>query len=167
MGATQAPKIGRPSVYSEELVEQLCYRLATGRTLTSVCDDEDMPDRITVWRWQDSKPDFRNRLTRAREESVDADLDEMRGLGKRVLKEQGLDPRRVRVALDAFDKAARLRAPRKIELTGKGGGPVQTEHKLHLLSDEHLAQLNDIHAVLAALGGGESGDSPQGGSEGA
>lgn len=166
MGAEQAPKMGRPSVYSEGLVEQLCFRLATGRTLTSVCEDDDMPDRITVWRWQDSKPDFRNRLARAREESVDSDLDEMRGLGKRVLKEQGLDPQRVRVALDAFDKAARLRAPRKVELTGAGGGPIKTQD-LSRLSDEQLAALNAILGEVADAGGGEGGDPPAGDREGA
>lgn len=157
MGAEQAPKIGRPSIYSEELVEQLCFRLATGRTLTSVCEDEDMPDRITVWRWQDSKPDFRNSLVRAREASVDSDLDEMRGLGRRVLKEKGLDPQRVRVAIDAFDKAARLRAPRKVELTGAGGGPIKTQD-LSRLSDEQLAALNAILGEVADAGGSEGGD---------
>lgn len=161
MGAEQAPKMGRPSIYSEDLVEQLCFRLATGRTLTSVCEDEDMPDRITVWRWQDSKPDFRNRLVRAREASVDSDLDEMRGLGRRVLKEKGLDPQRVRVAIDAFDKAARLRAPRKVELTGAGGGPIKTQD-LSRLSDEQLAALNAILGEVADAGGGEGGDSAPG-----
>lgn len=162
MGAETAPKIGRPSIYSDELVDELCFRISTGRTLRSVCDDDDMPDRKTVWRWTADNAIFRHRLARAREASVDVDLDEMRDLGRRTLREKGLDPQRVRVAIDAFDKAARLRAPRKVELTGRDGGPIQTQAfdpaKLAQLSEEELDALERAHRILGLAAGDPGGE---------
>jgi len=42
---------GRPTIYTVELRELLCRRIASGRTLRSVCRDEDMPCRETVDDW--------------------------------------------------------------------------------------------------------------------
>jgi len=42
---------GRPTIYTVELRDQLCRRIASGRTLRSVCRDEDMPCRETVDDW--------------------------------------------------------------------------------------------------------------------
>lgn len=43
--------VGRPTIYTPELRAILCRRLAGGRTLRSVCRDEDMPCRETVEDW--------------------------------------------------------------------------------------------------------------------
>jgi hypothetical protein len=42
---------GRPTIYTFELRDQLCRRIASGRTLRSVCRDDDMPCRETVEDW--------------------------------------------------------------------------------------------------------------------
>lgn len=44
-------KMGRPTIYTPELRAELCRRLASGRTLRSVCRDEDMPCRDIVQEW--------------------------------------------------------------------------------------------------------------------
>lgn len=43
--------MGRPTIYTPELRKELCRRLASGRTLRSVCRDEDMPCREKVEDW--------------------------------------------------------------------------------------------------------------------
>lgn len=42
---------GRPSVYTPELGELICERLADGETLTSICKDDLMPSGKTVRTW--------------------------------------------------------------------------------------------------------------------
>lgn len=56
---------GRPSLYTPELGNAICARIAEGETLVSVCKDDDMPGVATVLRWPD--PEFRELYTRAKE----------------------------------------------------------------------------------------------------
>lgn len=71
------PPRGRPSLYTEELAAEICSRIAVGETLTAICEDEDMPDRVTVWRWL-GRPDFSQLYARAREAQADFEADEIK-----------------------------------------------------------------------------------------
>ena len=42
---------GRPTKYSNELRDAICNRLASGETLRSICRDDGMPERQTVFNW--------------------------------------------------------------------------------------------------------------------
>lgn len=64
--------MGRPSEYTAEIGADICQRMAEGRSLRSVCDDDDMPSRGTVLRWMDADPDFEAKCARAR--TLQADL---------------------------------------------------------------------------------------------
>jgi hypothetical protein len=165
MGANEAPKMGRPSDYADDLVDEFCRRIAAGGSVASVCEADDMPDHATIYRWQRARPDFSERLAHARAERSEAFSGQIIALGQRAIVEQ-IDPARVRVAIDAIDKAARIMQPRKVELTGAGGGPIKTQD-LSRLSDEQLAALNAILGTVADAGGGEGGDQAKGDCEGA
>jgi hypothetical protein len=69
---------GRPSIYTPELADELCSRLCT-RSLRSVCEDEDMPGRTTVFRWlrDPDRPQFRHQYARACDEREAHMFDEM------------------------------------------------------------------------------------------
>lgn len=64
--------MARPSLYSPELVESICARLATGEPMAVICRDDGMPAYRTVKDWMDSKPDVSADIARAREEGFDA-----------------------------------------------------------------------------------------------
>ncbi|PZR88369.1 MAG: hypothetical protein DI537_23820 [Stutzerimonas stutzeri] len=166
MGAEQAPKRGRPTDYTDDLVAEFCRRIASGRSVASICEDEDMPSHNTIYRWQAGNREFSERLAHARAERTEAYSGQIAALSTRALTEKDLDPARVRVAIDALDKAARLMQPRKVELTGAGGGPIKTQD-LSRLSDEQLSALNAILGTVADVGGGEGGDPAPGDREGA
>ena len=102
---TKAPKVikpieqvivrGRPTVYTRELSDEICHRMASGETLNTICRDEDMPCRQTVVNWSiDDKDGFFGRYTRAREalyghwedESVDIADDGTNDFVKRLNK---------------------------------------------------------------------------------
>src|ERR1035437_9608987 len=48
---TEQRGVGRPTIYTIELREQICRRIASGRTLRAVCRDADMPCRETIDDW--------------------------------------------------------------------------------------------------------------------
>lgn len=62
---------GRPTDYSEALADLICSRIADGQSLRSICRDEDMPDRATVFRWLASREDFATKYAYAREQQAD------------------------------------------------------------------------------------------------
>lgn len=64
---------GRPTIYSQELADVICDRIATSSlSLKKLCDnDEFMPYSGTVLRWLREKEDFRNQYARAKEEQAD------------------------------------------------------------------------------------------------
>ncbi len=55
----------------------ICERIANGESLRSICDDEDMPNKSTVFRWLRSDAEFSDQYARAREAQADALFDEM------------------------------------------------------------------------------------------
>lgn len=84
---TDKRPVGRPTEYTPEIRAVLCQRLAEGRTLRSVCQDDDMPCRRTVTAWllldyekkEDHvavKDEFLRHYTRAREEQAENIHDE-------------------------------------------------------------------------------------------
>lgn len=126
---------GRPTDYSADLVDEFCRRIASGRSVIDVCSDDDMPANTTVYRWRQEKREFRDKLTCARDERLEADADQLRALAKKVLEDSTMDPMRVNSAVNAIDKAARLMAPKqRVEHSGPDGGPIETITKIELVS---------------------------------
>lgn len=68
---------GRPSSYTDDIALQICERLSDGRSLRSICLDDDMPGQTTVFRWLAANETFRKQYARAREAQADAIFDEM------------------------------------------------------------------------------------------
>ena len=71
------PTLGRPTLYSPELIAELCARISEGRSLRSICKDEDMPGLTAVFRWLGEKEDFQQQYARAREAAADALVEEI------------------------------------------------------------------------------------------
>lgn len=66
--AAKTPKpVGRPSLYSDKMANDICERLAKGEPLARICDDAKMPDFSTVWRWERDNEEFRKLSSHARE----------------------------------------------------------------------------------------------------
>jgi hypothetical protein len=68
---------GRPSEFSQETADAICDRLADGESLRSICDDEAMPAKSTVFKWLAEKPAFSDQYARAREAQADALFDDI------------------------------------------------------------------------------------------
>lgn len=70
-------KVGRPSLYSEELAIKICERIAHGELLINICKGKDLPNYDTVIRWKLSKPEFVARVARARQDQMDYYADQI------------------------------------------------------------------------------------------
>ena len=68
---------GRPTIYTEELALEICTRLASGRSLRSISNDEDMPDARTVHYWRLSNPSFFQQYEAARQIQAETLVDEL------------------------------------------------------------------------------------------
>ncbi len=122
-------KPGAPSLYTPELAEEICHRLAEGESLRSICRDDGMPDRGTVLRWV-VKPDhpFSPLYIEAREAGGYADADDISELIQEV-RNGAVDEKAGRVMLQGMMWLAERKAPKKHsprqEITGPGGSSVQ------------------------------------------
>ena len=75
--AAKGKKMGRPTIFSQQLADTICSRIAEGESLREICKDDDMPERVTIYRWLAADPDFCNHYTRAREDQADTLADEI------------------------------------------------------------------------------------------
>lgn len=137
---------GRPTAKTPELVDEICAKLSDGRSLRSVCNDESMPSKTTVFRWLREDEEFRDQYARAKEESADALVDEILDIAddgtndwmERYTKDcesagwqaNGEHIQRSRLRIDTRKWVASKMKPKKYgekvahELTGPEGGPI-------------------------------------------
>lgn len=66
-----------PSKFSQKIADAICERLISGRSLRSICADDDMPSLPTVHRWLAAGGPFREQYARAREVQADTLFDQI------------------------------------------------------------------------------------------
>ena len=70
------------------LIVEFLYRIAKGRSVASVCSDDDMPHRATIYEWLAQNRDFSDRYARASEQRADQYFDEMLDIADNALPEE-------------------------------------------------------------------------------
>lgn len=148
-----AEQVGRPSAYSDVIADAICERLAEGESLRSICSDDGMPDKSTVFRWLAANEGFCDQYARAREAQADSLFDDILDIaddgsndwmekrnsdGENIgWQENGEALRRSVLRVDARKWMAGKLRPKKYgdklvqELTGKDGGPIATDNTHH------------------------------------
>lgn len=140
--------MARPSKFSLKIADTICFRIAGGESLRTICLDRAMPSRRTVLNWlsDGSREDFCAKYARAREAQADFYAEEIIEIAdtpeigvKTVTKESGtettegdmIEHRRLRVAARQWyaERVAPKRWGTKVqnELSGPDGGPLQIE----------------------------------------
>jgi hypothetical protein len=87
---------GRPSLYTQELADNICERLMEGQTLIQICQDEAMPALRTVLRWEIEKPEFGQVSARARRHGTDVLAEQCIS----IADDPNIDPHDKRVRID-------------------------------------------------------------------
>ena len=121
---------GRPSDFNDEIATRICDLLMDGVSMRSICQQDDMPGRTTVFRWMDNNPDFAFMYARAR--MLQADLmDDLILETANACTPATAQADKVKIA--AFQWRAAKLMPKvygdktEVAVAGPKGGPVQSE----------------------------------------
>lgn len=144
--------MGRPSKFTEALVDEICERLSNGETLRSICRDDHMPHWNTVYQWMADDVTISGRIARARDLGADAIAEgTVEIIDQEPERDQygKIDPGWVAHQKLRAEHRLKLLAkwqPKKYgdkitqELTGANGGPILTKD-VSDLSDAELASI--------------------------
>lgn len=69
--------MARASEYTAEIGDIICERISEGQSLRKICDEDDMPNKATVFRWLAANKEFSDQYARARETQADTLFDEV------------------------------------------------------------------------------------------
>ena len=105
-------KGGRPSLYTQELADEICSRLADGESLRKICRDDAMPEGRTVWKWLRKHEEFVQQYARAKEEAADSLAEDIQNIADKTLSGD-YEPQASRVAIDAYKWTASKLKPKK------------------------------------------------------
>ena len=83
-GVVSEKKDGRPSDYTVEISKELCLRISSGRSVSSVCKDVGMPSRPTFYKWIADNDEFLNRYREAVKQRAEYHFDEMLDISDEV-----------------------------------------------------------------------------------
>lgn len=116
---------GNDVPYSQDVADRICAEIADGLSLRTVCNADDMPSRVSVFRWIRENEDFKDRFDRARKEGAHALVDDMQGLAD----DETLDPNSRRIRVDTRKWIASKMLPKvygeKVQLSGdENGSPI-------------------------------------------
>lgn len=135
--------MGRPSIFTQEIADAICERIAEGESLRKICLSEDMPCKASVFKWLGEDKTFSDQYARAREAQADTLADEILDIADDGANDTYVDENgnkrtdqdviaRSRLRFEARKWIASKLKPKvygdkvQTELTGKDGGPVET-----------------------------------------
>lgn len=122
---------GRPTKYSDELGDVICAAISEGKSLRSICEREDMPDRCNVFRWLRENQGFRDQYAHAREAAADWFAEEIIDIADKARDKE--DAPAIKVRVDARIWVASKLRPKvygnnsRQELSGPDGGPIEVK----------------------------------------
>lgn len=156
-------RTGRPPKDWSAIKEVLLDRLHEGKSLFRALEElkkekKEPPSRAMVYTWLNPNnpahdPDFLDSYVRARRDSADLNFERIEELVEDVIKKDGIDPRRARVAINALDRLAAKKHPKKYtdRFLAEVDGRV-THDRPHLdlshLSDAELVAYKKLHAKI-------------------
>lgn len=131
--AAEEKKIGRPSVYSPELSEQICNLLMEGESLRAICQRDNIPHMATVLSWLHKHDEFHEQYARAREIQAEVMAEDIIMYADKSA-EEAASVAKARLQVDARKWYASKVATRRF------GDRIQHEQKITItdLTDEEL-----------------------------
>jgi hypothetical protein len=99
--------MARPSIYSKEITDEVCVRLAGGEGLRKICSADHLPVLSTILLWvvNGDHPEFSEQYRIARQANGEAHGDRVAELAEKVINGD-LDPNAARVAIAAIEWSA-------------------------------------------------------------
>lgn len=126
--ATEAPR-GRPTVLTEPVRKDILERIAVGEPLRSICRDETMPARQTIYRALGSDEVFRAAFEASKKIGLEALADDLLDLAD----DGSADPQRSKLQIDTRKWLLAKLLPKEYgekvaaEVSGPDGAPIKVE----------------------------------------
>lgn len=149
---------GRSTLFGAEVADAICERIANGESLRSICDDDDMPNKATVFRWLAKHQEFGDQYARAREIQADALFDDILSIADDArndwMERRGEDDAGW-VANGEHIQRSRLRIEARKWMAGKlrpkkYGERIEVEGNLR---HEHITEISDNELARIAAAG--------------
>ena len=114
-------KMGRPSIKTPDMLNELCQRIANGEAMSTVCESEHIASVPTVIRWLREDEDFQSDYAHAMQARGQRYGERVTQISERVERGE-IDPNAARVAIDGYKWAAARLAPKQY------GDRIETRH---------------------------------------
>lgn len=75
--APPSAPVGRPTIYSPELIQAICARIAEGESMRKITRDDSMPAMTTMFRWLNECSEFKQQYATAMEQRTEALFEEI------------------------------------------------------------------------------------------
>lgn len=105
-------KAGRPTDYTKDMADNICEKIANGRSLRSICAEDGVPPMKTIYRWLEANEEFRHQYARAREKQADYFAEEIIEIADSAEAESAAVSK-AKLQIDARKWAASKIAPKK------------------------------------------------------
>ncbi|PWY56057.1 hypothetical protein DGG96_08970 [Legionella qingyii] len=114
-------KVGRPTIYNQELVNLICERVATHEVgLKQLCSMyDDMPDKTTINKWRYKYPEFYTQYAQAKISQIETLVDEIIDIADDSTQDEIINEQGVRVCNGEFIARSRLRIDTRKWLAAK------------------------------------------------
>jgi hypothetical protein len=142
---------GNEPVYTPELAEEICSRLASGESLIQICQAAHMPSDTAVRFWAiDDRDGFASRYAQAREALMDHWAEEI----VVIADDQTAEPNDRRVRVDTrkwlMSKLAYRRYGDKLVHTGDAESPIVVMHQAARIGDLSPVELEALDLFTRA-----------------
>lgn len=148
-----AAPVGRPSIYVDDLADEICARLAQGEALSRICLDPYMPGLTTIYRWLRENEPFRQSYARAKEDAADTMVSRIHEIVEEPPERDATGKvdtgwvQHQRLRVDTLKWQASKLKPKaygdKLETTLKGDAeaPIQVATKVVIVPQKETAQI--------------------------
>ena len=154
-----AKKTGRPTLYCQELAEEICQRIAEGETLVAICKDSCMPSYRCILNWRSNNEEFFRLYVMARVDAADRMGDRIVELIDQVQSGK-LDPHAGRTAIDGLKWLMAKLHPERYgdRITTIHSGSVQLDSMKDHAPDWMQKRLAEVAPDTSAIQSGDDGD---------
>lgn len=136
--------MGAPSLFTQDIADEICERLSNGESLRAICRGDHMPDKATVFRWITARPEFEKQYALAREAQAETLFDDILEIA-----DDGRNDTYLRDGVEVVNneniQRSRLRVDTRKWMAGKMK-PKKYGERLELAGDKE----NPIHIVAGA-----------------
>lgn len=131
--------MARPSIYSKELVDTICKQIIEGKSLRSICNQKNMPNRDTVYQWlkDGDKKEFSNQYAQARRLQAESLVDKVLDILEKD-RETMIEVNDARLKVDAIKWLAGKLDPKKYGEKQQIDANISTDNKLRDMTDDEL-----------------------------